>query len=262
MNVNQLPILGAEIRGLDLSLDLTDSENKDIKDLLTENLVLIIKNQSLSPKDLVKISSSWGGAFEHPVFKGLEETPEVLQIENMGEQFHTNAHWHSDVTFEQKPPNVTLLYAIEVPEEGGNTLFSNQFLAYEELDAVIKSELDDLRAVHSNQSILELVGADVSAAKTVEHPIFRTHPDSGRKAIFLTQAFVQSIVGMDPDRSSSLLEDLYKHTYREKFIYEHKWTKGDLVIWDNRCVLHYAKHGYGDARRSMLRVTTNGEVPR
>ena len=262
MNVNQLPILGAEIRELDLSNDLTDSENMVIKNHLTENLVLIVKDQNLSPKDLVKISSLWGGAFEHPVFKGLEETPEVLQIENMGEQFHTNAHWHSDVTFEQKPPNVTLLYAIEVPEEGGNTLFSNQYLAYEDLDEAIKSELDDLTAVHSNRSILELVGADVSDAKTVEHPIFRTHPESGRKAIFLTQAFVQKITGMGAERSSDLLEDLYKHTYKDKFIYEHKWTKGDLVIWDNRCVLHYAKHGYGDLRRSMLRVTTNGEVPR
>ena len=138
MNVNQLPILGAEISGLDLSSDLTDSETLEIKNLLTENLVLIIKDQNLPPKDLVKISSLWGGAFEHPVFKGLEDTPEVLQIENMGEQFHTNAHWHSDVTFEQKPPNVTLLYAIEVPEEGGNTLFSNQYLAYEGLDAEVK----------------------------------------------------------------------------------------------------------------------------
>ena len=262
MNVNQLPILGAEISGLDLSSDLTDSETLEIKNLLTKNLVLIIKDQNLPPKDLVKISSLWGGAFEHPVFKGLEDTPEVLQIENMGEQFHTNAHWHSDVTFEQKPPNITLLYAIEVPEEGGNTLFSNQYLAYEDLDEAIKSELDDLRAIHSNKSILELVGADVSAAKTVEHPIFRTHPESGRKAIFLTQAFVQNITGMDSERSSDLLEDLYKHTYKKDFIYEHKWTKGDLVIWDNRCVLHYAKHGYGDLRRSMLRVTTNGEVPR
>ena len=262
MNVNQLPILGVEIRELNLSSDLTDRENLVIKNHLTENLVLIVKDQNLSPKDLVKISSSWGGAFEHPVFKGLEETPEVLQIENMGEQFHTNAHWHSDVTFEQKPPNVTLLYAIEVPEEGGNTLFSNQYLAYEDLDEAIKSELDDLTAVHSNRSILELVGADVSGAKTVEHPIFRTHPESGPKAIYLTQAFVQNITGMDSERSSGLLEDLYKHTYKDKFIYEHKWTKGDLVIWDNRCVLHYAKHGYGDLRRSMLRVTTNGEVPR
>ena len=144
MNVNQLPILGAEIRGLDLSGDLTNSESVEIKNLLTENLVLIIKDQNLSPKNLVKISSLWGGAFEHPVFKGLEETPEVLQIENMGEQFHTNAHWHSDVTFEQKPPNVTLLYAIEVPEEGGNTLFSNQYLAYEDLDEAIKNDFDQV----------------------------------------------------------------------------------------------------------------------
>ena len=262
MNVRQLPILGAEIRELDLSKDLTEAENKEIKDLLTENLVLIVKDQNLLPKDLVRISSSWGGAFEHPVFKGLKETPEVLQIENMGEQFHTNAHWHSDVTFEHKPPNVTLLYAIEVPGEGGNTLFSNQYLAYEELDDSIKSELHEIKAVHSNKSILKLVGADLSGAKTVEHPIFRTHPESGRKAIFLTQAFVQNIVGLDAKNSSSLLENLYKHTYRDEFIYEHKWTKDDLVIWDNRCVLHYAKHGYGNSRRSMLRVTTNGEVPK
>ena len=223
--------------------------------------MVVIRNQELNPTDLKQISNLWGKALIHPVFKGIEGHPEIIEIRNYGEKYHTNAHWHSDVTFEEAPPDATLLYSLEVPKEGGDTLFSSQHLAYDELDSDLKSMLLDKKAVHTNAGVLMLSGGDPKKAKTVEHPVFREHPETGKKALYVTEAFVQSIKGVDSKESQEILSILYKHACKDKYIYRHKWLKGDLVVWDNRSVQHFAEHGYGDQTRTMHRLTTSGSKP-
>ncbi|MBD51636.1 MAG: taurine dioxygenase [Euryarchaeota archaeon] len=260
MDIKELSPIGAEL----LNVDLTQLSKEDIihiKRCFLDYSVIVFRYQKLTPKDLKNISKLWGEALVHPVFKGIENHPEIIEIRNYGERYHTNAHWHSDVTFEECPPDATLLYSLEVPEEGGDTLFSSQYLAYEDLDKELKSSLSGKLAIHSNIGVLMLSGGDPKDAKTVEHPVFREHPETGKKALYVTEAFVKSIKDLDPIESQRILKLLYKQASKEEYIYRHKWSNGDLVVWDNRSVQHYAEHGYGDATRTMHRLTTSGSKP-
>ena len=261
MKIKKISPLGAEITNVDLSNVLSKTDNKLIKKAFLDNLVLIFKDQKLKPQNLLLVASLWGSPQKHPVFQGLEEHPEIIKIENYGEKYHTNAHWHSDVTFEEKPPDATLLYAIDVPDEGGNTLFSNQYLAYDFLDINLKEKLIDLEAVNSNKSVVLLAGADPSLEKTIKHPVFRTHPETGKKALFVTRAFVERIDGLSNEENEEVLAKLYTQASDEKFRYEHKWHNGDMVVWDNRCVQHYAVHDHGDKTRTLQRITVSGSKP-
>ena len=260
MDIKRLDPIGVEITGLNLKT-INQDQSEQIKANFLEFSVVVIRNQELNPTDLKQISNLWGKALIHPVFKGIEGHPEIIEIRNYGEKYHTNAHWHSDVTFEEAPPDATLLYSLEVPKEGGDTLFSSQHLAYDELDSDLKSMLSDKKAVHTNAGVLMLSGGDPKKAKTVEHPVFREHPETGKKALYVTEAFVQSIKGVDSKESQEILSILYKHACKDKYIYRHKWLKGDLVVWDNRSVQHFAEHGYGDQTRTMHRLTTSGSKP-
>ena len=260
MNIKKLGPVGAEISGIDLSI-IDNLPAVKILEAFLKYSVLIFKNQNLDPISLSKIALIWGKPLIHPVFKGIEEHPEIIEIQNLGEKYHTNAHWHSDVTFESEPPDATLLYSLEIPDEGGDTLFSNQYLAYEGLDELLREELENRKVIHSNLGVLILAGGDREDEKEVEHPIFRTHPVSHRKALYVTEAFVKSIKDLEPIESQEILSRLYKHSCDEKYIYRHKWSQGDLVVWDNRCVLHYAEHGYGNKKRTMHRITTAGSKP-
>ena len=131
----------------------------------------------------------------------------------------------------------------------------------DELDDDLKSKLSEKLAIHSNLGVLLLSGGDPKDAKTVEHPVFREHPETGKKALYVTEAFVKSIKDMDSKESQRILEILYKHASKKEYIYRHKWSNGDLVVWDNRSVQHYAEHGYGDKTRTMHRLTTSGSKP-
>ena len=261
MDVNKLGPIGAEVCNIDLSTELSDEQSLFIRQAFLEHSVLVFKNQNLEPSKLLSLSGVWGKAMKHPIFPGIKDHPEIIQIENLGEQYHTNSHWHSDVTFETEPPDATLLYSLEIPDVGGDTLFSNQYLAYEALDQELKDQFSNTGAYHSNLSILTLVGADTSLAKRVLHPIFRTHPETNKKALFVTEAFVEGIDGYDQEDSNSLLKELYGLAVNKNFIYRHKWSKGDLVVWDNRCVQHFAEHGYGNKTRTMHRITVEGSKP-
>ena len=260
MNIEQVGPVGAEITGIDLNVS-KDLPIKEIKEAFLKYSVLIFKNQKFDLAGLRNVSLIWGQPLIHPVFKGIKDYPEIIQIQNLGEKYHTNAHWHSDVTFEIEPPDATLLYSIEIPDEGGDTLFSNQYLAYEGLPDSLKEGLDNKLAVHSNLGVVILSGGDPKDSKEVDHPVFRTHPESGRKALYVTEAFVKEIKGFDSTTSQETLKKLYQHASCGDYIYRHKWTAGDLVVWDNRCVLHYAEHGYGDKARTMHRITTTGSKP-
>ena len=200
MDIKELGPIGAELNDIDLT-KLSDDESSLIKKYFLDYSVIVFRNQRLEPEDLKNISKLWGEASIHPVFQGIEGHPEIIEIQNYGEKYHTNAHWHSDVTFEECPPDATLLYSLEVPEVGGDTLFSSQHLAYQELDDDLKAILSGKLAIHSNIGVLMLAGGDPKDAKTVEHPIFREHPETGKKALFVTEAFVSSIKDFDSKES-------------------------------------------------------------
>jgi len=261
MKIKKITPLGAEVSDIDLSNVLTESDHNLIKEAFLDNLVLIFKNQKLTPQDLLMVASVWGSPQQHPVFKGLEDHPEIIKIENFGSKYHTNAHWHSDVTFEEEPPDATILYAIDVPSVGGNTLFANQYLAYDSLEGQLKEKLENSVAVNTNKSVIFLAGADPSLQKSVNHPVFRTHPETGKKALFVTQAFVERIEGLSDKESGEILIKLYSHASHERFRYEHKWHNGDMVVWDNRCVQHFAIHDHGDKIRTLHRITVSGSKP-
>jgi len=262
MKIIKLGPVGAQIEGINLHSILDDQKTvSDIRKAFIDYSVLVFKQQDLNPANLLSVAKIIGEPLKHPIFPGLSDFPEIIKIENLGEMYHTNAHWHSDVTFEEEPPDATFLYSLEVPDEGGDTLFSNQFLAYESLPDKLKTDLSEKKASHSNVSILNLIGADTSDAKRVLHPVFRTHPGNQRKALYVTQAFVEEIEGMDKKKSEDTLAILYSAACKPEYIYRHKWSNGDLLIWDNRSVQHFAEHGYGNKIRTMHRITTSGSRP-
>jgi len=261
MKIQSISPLGAEISGIDLSSKVDELDIKNIKKAFLDNLVLIFRNQKLRPNELLSAAKLWGSPQIHPVFKGSESFPEIIRIENLGEKYHTNAHWHSDVTFEAKPPDATILYALDIPSVGGNTFFSNQYLAYDHLDLSLKDKLENYHARHSNKSVLQLVGADTSLEKSVLHPIFRTHPETNMKALYVTEAFVKKIEELKKQESEATLKKLYSVANNKKFQYEHRWRNGDMVVWDNRCVQHYAVHDHGDKTRTLNRITVEGSRP-
>lgn len=250
--------LGARVEGIDLREIDADSA-REILSLLNQFQVLVFPGQTLDPGDLVRFAECWGKPSKHPVVPHIEGHPEVIEIRNFGKRVTLNEHWHSDVTFEQRPPMVTLLHALEVPVVGGDTQFSNQVLAWEALSDGMKRMLSPLRALHSGELLARAMGK--SEAPRALHPVARTHPDTGRKALYVCQAFTRHFEEMSTEESRPLLEYLYRHAARPELTARHHWSVGDLVVWDNRCVQHYAVHDHGDAARVLHRVTVEGERP-
>jgi taurine dioxygenase len=250
--------LGARIEGIDLR-EIDGTSAPELRDLLHRHLVLVFPQQSLAAEDLVSVARTFGKPSVHPVVPHIEGHPEVIEIRNFGKRFSLNEHWHSDVTFEACPPKLTLLHALEVPEVGGDTQFANQYRAWETLSAGMRRLLEPLSAVHSGDLLAKAMGK--KDAPTAIHPVARTHPDTGNKALYVCEAFTRHFEDMSPKESRPLLEFLYRHASQPEFTARHRWTAGDLVIWDNRCVQHYAIHDHGDDTRVLHRVTVEGERP-
>lgn len=253
--------LGAEISGLDLRSQLEPDVFTQLKQALLDNLVLVFRNQQLTPEQTVSFANQFGILTEHPVFPHLENYPPIIVIQNYGKQYSVNEHWHSDVTFAAQPPGETTLYALQMPEFGGDTQFSNQYLAYERLSDGMKIMLEGLNAHHTGAGTAKLAGKDISNAPSAIHPVIRTHPGTGKKALFVCRAFTDRFENMTIDESRPLLEWLFNHSAKYEYTMRHHWQVGDFVIWDNRCTLHYAIHDHGDAPRLLHRCTIEGETP-
>ena len=166
------------------------------------------------------------------------------------------------MSYEAKPPKLTMLYALEAPELGGDTAFANQELAYAQLTPALRGVLDGLAAVHSAEGLARLYGQDPREAPRATHPVVRTHDDTGARSLYVCRAFTQRFAGMRTEESRGLLEFLFGHSARPDFQARHHWSQGDLVMWDNRSVLHYAVHDHGDAPRTIDRVQVEGTVPK
>lgn len=251
--------LGAMVEGIDVR-EVTPDLRSRLNALFCRYQVLVFPGQVLTPPEQMAFARLWGELVRHP-YAGLDDYPEIIELRNPGKRRDVNQHWHSDMTYEEKPPKLTMLYALEAPELGGDTAFANQILAYQELSDGLRTVTDGLRAVHSAAGLAMVYGADRKEAPRAEHPVVRTHDETGERALYVCRAFTERFVGWRREESRHLLEYLYEHSVRPEFQARHHWRKGDLVMWDNRCLLHFAVHDHGDESRLIHRVQVAGPRP-
>jgi len=266
--------LGAVVRDVDLSEPLDERMVGDIREAFLAHHVLFFHDQVLSPEAQLRVGRYFGELDTHPFVEGTEANPEVIDIiTEPDDVLNFGGGWHSDVTFLEEPDLGSLLYAIEVPPFGGDTLFANQHAAYEALSDTMKDLLDGLVAKHSAgpqyaeggystlSKSMKTKSADLAGA-VVRHPLVRTHPETGKKALYVNPSFTVGIEGMRLDESMALLGFLFNHMVREPFTCRFRWSPGSVAMWDNRSVLHYALFDYRGHRRTMRRITIKGDRPR
>ena len=271
--------LGAEITGLDLSLPLSGLDLARIRMALVKHGLLVFREQRITPAQHIAFSRRFGPLQVHVLNRfHLAGHPEILIVSNVIEDgkpiglVDAGADWHSDLSYMPRPSLGSLLHAQELPAEQGDTLFANMFDAYDTLPADVKLLLEGRRAVHSYvyryqrlQKLspwrADLTQKQIDEVPEVEHPVIRVHPESGRKALFVSEGFTSRIVGLPADESAALLRFLHQHTIRAENVYRHQWRAHDMVFWDNRSTVHYAAITPQHLRRTLYRTTVEGDVP-
>jgi taurine dioxygenase len=265
--------LGAEVRGVDLAR-LDNAAGAAIRDAFHEHLVLVFRDQDLRPADQVAFTALFGPVEPHPLQtrRTVDGFPAVLVLENRkGRPGARNDYWHSDISHAEQPPSASVLHALDVPEGRGDTMFCNMYRAYEGLSGGLREVLRGLSALHSGMATYarSLEHSDARPIDAAEvkppraHPVVRTHPGTGRSALFVNPHFTTGFDGMTEDESRPLLDTLYAFATRPENVYRHRWRAGDVVMWDNRCTMHYAVMDYTeDMPRLLHRTTAGGEVPR
>ena len=251
--------LGAVVEGIDVA-NADASCWRDLNELFCRHHVLVFPDQNLTPQEQMAFAGQWGPLVRHP-YAALDGFPEIIELTNQGKRKNVNQHWHSDMTYDAEPPKLTMLYALRAPELGGDTAFSNQILAYQSLSEGLRELLDGLRAVHSAEGLAVIYGENTADAPRAEHPVVRTHDETGERALYVCRAFTQRFCSWSGEESRSLLKYLYQHSVRPEFQARHQWRTGDLVMWDNRCLLHFAVHDHGDDPRIIHRLQVAGPVP-
>ncbi|MGB1190579.1 MAG: TauD/TfdA dioxygenase family protein [Pseudomonadales bacterium] len=251
--------LGAIVEQLDVQ-DITAEQLSRVQQLFLEHKVLVFPDQNLTPEAHMAFAEHWGQLIPFP-YGALPDYPNIIPLKNRGKSKDVNQHWHSDMTYSPMPPKLTMLYALEAPELGGETAFANQVLAYQSLSPGLRGLVDSLSAHHSAKGLARLYGQDPEQALEAVHPVARTHDETGEKALYVCGAFTRHFETWGRDDSKALLEYLFEHSVRPEFQARHRWRPGDLVMWDNRCLLHYAVHDHGDAPRLLHRLQVQGHVP-
>jgi taurine dioxygenase len=264
--------LGAEVAGVDLAGPLDDAEVSGLRRALLDHLVIVVRDQALTPQSLLALAARFGEPAEYPFVRGLDGFPLVTPvIKEPDDKVNFGGIWHSDTAYLEGPPMATMLYALETPQAGGDTLFANQYLAYAALSEGMQRMLSGLRAVNTaDKPVIAASRAETIRARgegpggvatTATHPVVRTHPETGRKALYVNVAHTTHFEGMTEAESKPLLRYLFAHQVRPELTCRLRWRPGSLALWDNRAAQHYAVNDYHGQRRVMHRVTLAGEVP-
>lgn len=266
-------VLGAQVTGIDLGQPLDPQTLAELRAAFVQHGVLVFPDQDLSEDQQMAFGRQFGELDMHPFVVPNPDNPEMLHVVTEPDDYtNFGGGWHTDVTFLEEPDLGSVLYALETPPVGGDTLFANQQAAYDALSDTMKGMLDGLTAVHSaarqygaqgqsrHSKAMPTQNEDLSVQQVV-HPVVRTHPESGRKGLYVNGAFTERIKGMRTDESQALLGFLLKHAVKERFTCRVTWEPGQLAMWDNRTVQHYALHDYIGHRRHMRRITIKGDRP-
>ena len=263
--------LGAEITGIHLNRELDPATVAEIREAFLAHLVIFFRDQALDPAQFMAFARRMGKPIEYPFVKGIEGFPEVIEVKKLEhERTNFGGIWHSDTSYLEEPPMGSMLLARELPPYGGDTLFANQYLAYEALSDGMRRMLDGVIAVNSSSK------ADVSRTREdrvrerggrlqellAEHPVVRTHPETGRKALYVNVAHTARFKDMSEEESAPLLNFLFQHQVRPEFTCRFQWRVGSLAFWDNRCAQHNPVNDYHGHRRVMHRITLAGDRPR
>lgn len=268
--------LGADIHGVDLN-NLSDTGQAELRQALLDHQVLFIRDQQLSVSQLEAVTLRFGEFGTESYVKSMPDHPHVVHVRkeaSEGTPFVFGGAWHSDWSFQEEPPAFTLLYGHDVPPTGGDTLYTNMYLAYEWLSPTLRELLCNLRAVHSPEfgygpnaqhnaaleSMKIIYGGNVDHDQR-SHPLITRHPETGRSVLFVNPAYTLGIEGMKSEEAQPLLEYLYKVASAPAFTCRMRWTPGTLAIWDNRCTWHQPVSDYHGQRREMFRTTVVGERP-
>jgi taurine dioxygenase len=269
---------GAEIKGIDVTRPLSEAEVRVIKDAWAKHLVLVFRGQKVSQDDQLRFASYFGdlgsrkkapGALKARTEGVLQDNEKVLLVTNIkvdgqpiGAFGHGEFWFHIDSGYSPRPYKYTFLYALELPSTGGNTMFSNMYRAYEAVPTALKDKLKGRKALHIheyNRAKQANSAGDISGIPHHAHPVFITHPDTGRKTLFVDRLMTTRLEGFDPAESDAILNELYDIGERREFIFEHVWKLGDFLMWDNRCTIHARTDFPKEERRLLRRCTVEGE---
>jgi taurine dioxygenase len=263
--------IGVEIQGVDLSQPLDESTVDAVKEAWFEHNILLFRNQDVSEESQIRFAG-YLGSLTSSVFSTTATAPSpIMLVSNIrkdgrpiGELPDGEMWFHSDQCYIEKPCAGTMLYALEIPSRGGNTIFNNTYTAYDTLPEVMKSRLAGLKAMNIYDYKLNStsrVGQPSTDAPRYGHPVVRTHPATGRKVLYVNRLMTAYIEGLPAEESDSLLNDLFDHQEQRKFSYEHVWRKGDFLLWDNRCTIHARTDFPSNERRLLRRIIVLGETP-
>ena len=274
MNIKLLSgALGAEIEGVELK-NTSKKNFNTINNLLLEHKVIFFRNQNISPGEQLALASHFGPIEQHAYVKGLDKYPEIVRIiKKPNEKNQWGENWHSDVSYNVKPTKAVILKSIKIPPVGGDTMFANMELAWETLSDSIKEKIKNKKAIHSSlggKFFLDNYKAMKSNGNydeySNEHPIVRTHPETGKKILFVNWTYTKKIIGIDKKESDEILNEIYKHQARLDLTCRFQWTENTVAIWDNRSVQHYAIADFFPGRglgyeRIMDRIAIEGDRP-
>jgi taurine dioxygenase len=269
--------LGAYVTGADLSRTLEAEDVAGIRSALLDHGVVALPDQAMSLEDLERFTDQLGGRDITPFVKAVDGHPYVIRIlKEPHEKLNFANAWHTDLSYLEAPPSFTVLYCLETPPAGGDTVWANQYMAFETLSAGLRESLLGLDAVHSagpaygtggyldgvKDKMSTRIEPSKDAYKEQTHPAVIEHPETKRAALYVNPVYTQRIAGWSQPESAGLLSHLYKHSVNENFTWRLKWAKGMLAIWDNRCTQHFALNDYHGHRREMVRTSVKGSMPK
>jgi len=264
--------LGAEITGVNLRTELPDATIAEIRQAWLEHLVVFFPDQIIGNDEFLRFARRIGRPVEYPFVKGIDGYPEIIAVDKLPrETVNFGGIWHSDTVYLERPPMATMLIAREVPPAGGDTMFANMYAAFESLSPALQGALEGLRAVNSSamadvsktrEDRIRDQGDAVEREFLSEHPVVRTHPETGRRSLYVNPAHTARFVGMTAEESRPLLHYLFAHAVKPEFTCRFRWRPGSLALWDNRCTMHNPINDYHGYTRRMRRITLAGDVPR